>query len=72
MASLSVFVILGAKKPLVVELTSNCAAAFGVAVPIPIWAFTFVAMSRTTIRTGVKIDFFMLLVSIYFLWIVID
>jgi hypothetical protein len=61
MASLSVFVILGAKNPLVVEVTSNWAAAFGVAVPIPIWAFALVAMSRTTRRTELKIDFFMLL-----------
>ena len=30
-------VIRGGKKPLVVELTSNCADAFGVVVPIPVW-----------------------------------
>jgi hypothetical protein len=35
MAFLSVVVILGGKKPLVVLLTSNCADAAGVVVPMP-------------------------------------
>ena len=35
MASLSVVVILGGKKPLVVLLTSSCADAAGEVVPIP-------------------------------------
>jgi aspartate/methionine/tyrosine aminotransferase len=46
MGSLSVFVILGAKNPLFVVLTSNCAAALGVAVPIPIWACVFDAIKK--------------------------
>ena len=40
MAFLSVVVILGGKKPLVMLLTSSCAEVLGVVVPIP----TFCAM----------------------------
>ena len=42
-------VIRGGKKPLVVELTSNCADAFGVVVPIPVWANNDVEIKREKI-----------------------
>jgi hypothetical protein len=49
MAFLSVVVILGGKKPLVVLLTSNCADAAGVVVPIPtFWAMPFNVKNNKT------------------------
>ena len=44
MAFLSVVVILGGKKPLVVLLTSSCADAAGVVVPIPTFCAILVVM----------------------------
>jgi hypothetical protein len=47
MAFLSLVVILGGKKPLVVLLTSNCADAAGVVVPIPtFWAILVIVMTK--------------------------
>ena len=39
MASLCAADMRGGRKPLVVELTSSCAAALGLVVPMPTWAF---------------------------------
>jgi hypothetical protein len=48
MESLCTVVILGIKKPLVVEVTSNFAEAFGVVVPMPIWAWVIIVNNNNT------------------------
>jgi hypothetical protein len=63
--SLWVIVNLGGKKPFVVELTSNCAEGFTLAVdtPIPTWAF-ILALAKTINNNVVKICFFIFYVSL--------
>lgn len=55
-ASLSVLVRRGGKKPLLVLYTSNIAEGLGVSVPMPIWAYMLLKLS---VANSSNIVFFM-------------
>jgi hypothetical protein len=52
---------LGIKTPLELEVISNSADAAGLAVPIPIWAFTCADTKSTKMRASCLLKFFMIL-----------
>jgi hypothetical protein len=58
MAFLCACVMRGGKNPLVVEVISNAAEAFGVVVPIPTWAKV---VKLVATKTAENINFFMFL-----------